>query len=86
MSHAAAATVLQSICKDTDHCQSVQVTAQQQKQDLHITVAETEQQIAGLRKWLCEPVDSDPAAMLATIWNFANSFDQAYRNVQRLLQ
>lgn len=60
--------------------------AQQQKQNLHVTVAETEEQLIGLRKWLCEPVEADPAAMLGTIWNFATLFDQAYCNVQRLLQ
>lgn len=64
----------------------MQNMAQQQKQELHVTVADAEQQLTGLRKWLCEPVDADPAAMLGTIWNFAVSFDQAYRNVQRLMQ
>lgn len=60
--------------------------AQQQKQELHGTVSETEERLTGLRRWLCEPADSDPAAMLGTIWNFAVAFDQAHRNVQRLLQ
>lgn len=64
----------------------MQAQAQQQKQELHVAVAETEAQLAGLRKWVCEPADADPAAMLGTLWSFAVAFDQAYRNVQRLLQ
>jgi len=63
----------------------MQVIAQQRKQHLQIAVTETEQQLDAMRKWVGEPVDADPAAVLNTIWTFANSFDQAYRNVQRLL-
>jgi len=52
---------------------------------LQEAVKATEQQLDALRRWLGEPADADPAAVLNTIWTFANSFDQAYRNVQRLL-
>ncbi|DBA90451.1 TPA: hypothetical protein ACH3X1_003718 [Trebouxia sp. C0004] len=60
-------------------------TARQQKQQLQEAVKATEQQLDALRRWLGEPADADSAAVLNTIWTFANSFDQAYRNVQRLL-
>ena len=63
----------------------MQVKARLQKEELHKAVANTEHQLDSLRKWLGEPADADPAAVLTTIWTFANSFDQAYRNVQRLL-
>ena len=63
----------------------MQATARTRKEDLHKAVAETERQLDALQKWLGEPADADPAAVLTTIWTFANSFDQAYRNVQRLL-
>jgi len=63
----------------------VQLTARQQKQQLQEAVKATEQQLDALRRWLGEPADADPAAVLNTIWMFANSFDQAYRNVQRLM-
>lgn len=64
----------------------MQVTAREQKAQLQLAVREIEHQLDALRKWLGESADADPAATLTTIWTFANSFDQAYRNVQRLLQ
>ena len=63
----------------------MQDSAQQRKQQLQVAVTDTEQQLDSLRKWVGEAGDADPAAMLHTIWTFANLFDQAYRNVQRLL-
>lgn len=63
----------------------MQDSAQQKKQQLQMAVTDTEQQIDALRKWVGEAGDADPTAMLTTIWTFANLFDQAYRNVQRLL-
>ena len=65
--------------------QLMQDSAQQQKQQLQMAVTDTEQQIDALRKWVGEAGDADPTAMLNTIWTFANLFDQAYHNVQRLL-
>ena len=65
--------------------QCMQASAQQQKQQLQGAVTDTEQQLDALRKWVGEPADADPAAVLNTIWAFANLFDQAYHNVQRLL-
>lgn len=71
--------------KRTEHYLFIQATAEQQKHQLQAAVKETEHQLDALRKWAGEPADADPAAVLNTIWTFANSFDQAYRNVLRLL-
>ncbi|KAL0042664.1 hypothetical protein WJX79_007254 [Trebouxia sp. C0005] len=82
-----AAATLQS-ADEADFAKMLQeflASARQQKQQLQEAVKATEQQLDALRRWLGEPADADPAVVLNTIWTFANSFDQAYRNVQRLL-